>query len=89
MLQSECSAQFLHYSLGCETCDDTNHWWRASFAKSGFAHHVAFSSDFWCGSFALVGVGGDADEHGFQLDLGLEPERFQYERSARKDHHDP
>jgi len=36
-----------------------------------------------------VGVGGDADEHGFQLDLGLEPERFQYERSARKDHHDP
>jgi len=67
----------------------TNGGWRASFAKSGFAHHVAFSSDFWCGSFALVGVGGDADEHGFQLDLGLEPERFQYERSARKDHHDP
>lgn len=27
MLQSHCAAQFLHYSLGCETCDDTHQWW--------------------------------------------------------------
>jgi hypothetical protein len=82
MLQSECPAQFLHYSLGCETCHDTHQWWRASFAKSDFAHHVAFSSDFLCGSFALVG--GNADDHGFQSDLGPDQRDFSMGDLLRK-----
>lgn len=28
-LQSECSAQFLHYSTRMGTCDDTHQWWLA------------------------------------------------------------